>query len=147
MLAQKTKSSPTVAAIHPVPDVLSKREGRFFAASFMERIKEFTKVLEAPANSDGDEESRLKWLASQVVGANANMVTPFGRRRITYCDHTASGRFPRPPSLSHSPSLPLSLLPSLALPRSLPLSPALPPSLSLSRSPSLSSPSPRDRIR
>ena len=93
MRTQKTKSSPIVAAIHPVPDVLSKREGRFFAASLMERIKEFTRVLEAPANSDEDEESRLKWLASQVVGANANMVTPFGRRRITYCDHTASGRF------------------------------------------------------
>ena len=36
--------------------------------------------------------SRLGWLASEVIGADSELVTPFGSRRITYCDHTASGR-------------------------------------------------------
>ncbi|KAG5575145.1 hypothetical protein H5410_055279 [Solanum commersonii] len=37
-------------------------------------------------------EKKLSWLRSQVIGANVDFETPFGRRRMTYADHTASGR-------------------------------------------------------
>ncbi|CAL2257362.1 unnamed protein product [Prunus armeniaca] len=38
------------------------------------------------------EEVRLSWLRSQVIGAAAEFDSPFGKRRLTYADHTASGR-------------------------------------------------------
>ncbi|MQL95555.1 hypothetical protein Taro_028214 [Colocasia esculenta] len=53
-------------------------------------------VIEAYARAlqEDDDDSKLTWLASQVVGADAEFESPFGSRRITYCDHTAaSGRF------------------------------------------------------
>ncbi|KAB1210591.1 putative cysteine desulfurase [Morella rubra] len=37
-------------------------------------------------------EEKLSWLRSQVIGGDAEIDTPFGRRRLTYADHTASGR-------------------------------------------------------
>lgn len=35
---------------------------------------------------------KLRWLCSQIIGGSAEFETPFGRRRLTYADHTASGR-------------------------------------------------------
>ncbi|CAL4974248.1 unnamed protein product [Urochloa decumbens] len=46
------------------------------------------------AATDDDDAStkKLEWLRSQIVGAEAEFASPFGTRRITYADHTASGR-------------------------------------------------------
>lgn len=45
-------------------------------------------------HGDGDDdEGRFQWIRSQIIGGEAEIDTPFGRRRITYSDHTASGRF------------------------------------------------------
>ncbi|KAL1564106.1 putative cysteine desulfurase [Salvia divinorum] len=35
---------------------------------------------------------KLNWLRSQIIGGSAEFETPFGRRHLTYADHTASGR-------------------------------------------------------
>ncbi|XP_047942761.1 probable cysteine desulfurase [Salvia hispanica] len=35
---------------------------------------------------------KVSWLRSQIIGATAEFKTPFGRRHLTYADHTASGR-------------------------------------------------------
>lgn len=35
---------------------------------------------------------KLLWLHSQVIGNDVEFDTPFGKRRLTYADHTASGR-------------------------------------------------------
>ena len=37
-------------------------------------------------------EKKLSWLRFQIVGGDAEFISPFGIRRITYADHTASGR-------------------------------------------------------
>lgn len=38
---------------------------------------------------------KLGWLKSQIIGDEAEFDSPFGRHRITYSDHTATGRFLR----------------------------------------------------
>lgn len=44
-------------------------------------------------SADADDPARkLEWLRSQVIGADAEFASPFGTRRVTYADHTASGR-------------------------------------------------------
>ena len=35
---------------------------------------------------------KVSWLRSQIIGATAEFETTFGRRHLTYADHTASGR-------------------------------------------------------
>jgi hypothetical protein len=37
-------------------------------------------------------EDRIVWLQSQLIGKSAEFETPFGKRRLTYADQTASGR-------------------------------------------------------
>ncbi|KAM0838962.1 hypothetical protein ACQ4PT_060629 [Festuca glaucescens] len=46
---------------------------------------------EGTRNND-DPEVKLEWLRSQIIGAEAEFASPFGTRRLTYADHTASGR-------------------------------------------------------
>ncbi|CAL1409792.1 unnamed protein product [Linum trigynum] len=36
--------------------------------------------------------TRLAWVRSQIIGNDAEFDSPFGKRRVTYADHTASGR-------------------------------------------------------
>ncbi|KAI4330124.1 hypothetical protein MLD38_028429 [Melastoma candidum] len=43
-----------------------------------------------PVGTSAD--SRLAWLRSQIIGGDALFDSPFGPRRLTYADHTASGR-------------------------------------------------------
>ncbi|KAJ6740998.1 hypothetical protein OIU79_001006 [Salix purpurea] len=37
-------------------------------------------------------EKKLAWLRSQIIGDDVEFDSPFGKRRLTYADHTASGR-------------------------------------------------------
>jgi len=41
-------------------------------------------------------EKKLSWLRSQIIGSNAEFNSPFGKRRITYADSTATARSHRP---------------------------------------------------
>ncbi|KAL5227178.1 hypothetical protein ABZP36_015443 [Zizania latifolia] len=50
-------------------------------------------VIKDRTDADADDPAgKLEWLRSQVIGAEVEFVSPFGTRRITYADHTASGR-------------------------------------------------------
>ncbi|KAJ6842843.1 uncharacterized protein M6B38_298860 [Iris pallida] len=85
-------SALSLRAIEPVPPLSS--------ADRKERVEPdtgspdlFDALREFVGDLDGD--SMCEWLRSQIVGAEAEFESPFGRRRITYSDHTASGRFLR----------------------------------------------------
>ncbi|XP_044470663.1 probable cysteine desulfurase [Mangifera indica] len=47
--------------------------------------------MELPKGNASSEE-RVAWLQSQFIGGDAEFDSPFGRRKLTYADHTASGR-------------------------------------------------------
>ncbi|XP_065876724.1 uncharacterized protein [Euphorbia lathyris] len=38
------------------------------------------------------EEKRIEWLRSEIIGKDAEFDSPFGKRKLTYADHTASAR-------------------------------------------------------
>ena len=38
------------------------------------------------------EDERIEWLRSQLIGYGTEFDTPFGKRLLTYADHTATGR-------------------------------------------------------
>ncbi|THF98197.1 hypothetical protein TEA_016560 [Camellia sinensis var. sinensis] len=42
--------------------------------------------------SDDSSEKKLSWLRSQIIGGDVEFESPFGKRRLTKADHTASGR-------------------------------------------------------
>ncbi|XP_057495737.1 uncharacterized protein LOC130780745 [Actinidia eriantha] len=51
------------------------------------------RILEnsAPLATDSADK-KLSWLRSQIIGGDMEFDSPFGKRRLTYADHTASGR-------------------------------------------------------
>lgn len=53
---------------------------------------ESSKVGDTDAPRTISTEKKLSWLRSQIVGGDAEFISPFGIRRITYADHTASAR-------------------------------------------------------
>ena len=83
------------AAIHPAEGIFNVEEARITASPLTKKLRDLADVGLFRGNHELDEESKLRWLASEIIGGEAEMVSPFGRRRITYCDHTASGRFLR----------------------------------------------------
>ncbi|XP_047257396.1 probable cysteine desulfurase isoform X2 [Capsicum annuum] len=58
---------------------------------FRIRIESFH-ARENSVSKNESAEKKLSWLRSQIVGENVDFETPFGKRRLTYADHTASGR-------------------------------------------------------
>ncbi|KAF9608389.1 hypothetical protein IFM89_009755 [Coptis chinensis] len=42
--------------------------------------------------SERSSSEKCSWLQSQLIGNNVKFDTPFGKRYVTYVDHTASGR-------------------------------------------------------
>ncbi|GKV50738.1 hypothetical protein SLEP1_g57436 [Rubroshorea leprosula] len=50
------------------------------------------RILEMGVPKSSSAEKKLSWLRSQIIGRDAEFNSPFGKRRVTYADHTASGR-------------------------------------------------------
>ncbi|KAJ0450148.1 putative cysteine desulfurase [Helianthus annuus] len=61
-------------------------------------VSEYDMLLsEAIVDRDAPEsgssvDDKLRWLRSHIIGGFAEIQTPFGSRKLTYADHTASGR-------------------------------------------------------
>ncbi|GAB2283340.1 hypothetical protein Dimus_017857 [Dionaea muscipula] len=62
------------------------------ARTEMNREDGFGGGMSPSIDDDPREETKLGWLRSQMIGAKAEFSSPFGKRRITYADTTASGR-------------------------------------------------------
>ncbi|XP_045823644.1 uncharacterized protein LOC123916269 isoform X1 [Trifolium pratense] len=52
----------------------------------------FKKLVEMDLPCNESVEEKLSWLRSQIVGNDAEFDSSFGRRKLVYADHTASGR-------------------------------------------------------
>ncbi|KAL0006477.1 hypothetical protein SO802_014038 [Lithocarpus litseifolius] len=50
------------------------------------------RTLEMGVPRANSTEEKLSWLRSQIIGGDAEIYSLFGKRRLTYADHTASGR-------------------------------------------------------
>ncbi|XP_027343824.1 uncharacterized protein LOC113856271 [Abrus precatorius] len=52
----------------------------------------FKMLVEMRLLDNESAEEKLCWLRSQIIGNDVEFNTPFGRRKLIYADHTASGR-------------------------------------------------------
>lgn len=58
----------------------------------METRYNSNRINEEEGERNDTADDKIKWLRSQIIGGNVEFDSPFGKRRLTYADHTASGR-------------------------------------------------------
>ncbi|XP_059431502.1 uncharacterized protein LOC132165005 [Corylus avellana] len=56
------------------------------------RRSESSRTLEMGVPWNYSPEEKLSWVRSQIIGGEAEIDSPSGKRRLTYADHTATGR-------------------------------------------------------
>ncbi|KAB1210589.1 putative cysteine desulfurase [Morella rubra] len=82
--AQKTKQDHNKASTASANASISSND--------LPHRSDSSRILEMGLPRHESAETKLSWLRSQIIGGEAEMDTPFGKRRLTYADHTASGR-------------------------------------------------------
>ncbi|XP_039123684.1 probable cysteine desulfurase [Dioscorea cayenensis subsp. rotundata] len=69
----------------------SKQDGYLASVCIYKELIELIQAKQDQENK-AQQEKRIQWLRSQVIGSHAEFDTPFGKRMLTYADHTATGR-------------------------------------------------------
>ncbi|XP_061346805.1 uncharacterized protein LOC133292420 [Gastrolobium bilobum] len=59
---------------------------------FCNHSESFKMLIEMGLPCNETVEEKLSWLRSQIIGNDAGFDSPFGRRKLVYADHTATGR-------------------------------------------------------
>ncbi|XP_027343126.1 uncharacterized protein LOC113855695 [Abrus precatorius] len=72
--------------------VLSKPSISETSYDFCNHSESFEKLVEMGLPCNQSVEEKLSWLRSQIIGNDAEFDSPFGKRKLLYADHTASGR-------------------------------------------------------
>ncbi|KAJ6366325.1 hypothetical protein OIU77_002829 [Salix suchowensis] len=97
MTSKNTRASSTVWENNSLT-VLTASSGSSSSSSISSpvehlfRSSESLRALEIGVPESSSTEKKLAWLRSQIIGDDAEFDSPFGKRRLTYADHTASGR-------------------------------------------------------
>ncbi|XP_045827266.1 probable cysteine desulfurase [Trifolium pratense] len=60
--------------------------------NFSESLKSFKVLLETTLPCNESVEEKLCWIRSEIIGNDVEFNSPFGKRKLVYADHTASGR-------------------------------------------------------
>ncbi|RDX81567.1 csd, partial [Mucuna pruriens] len=71
--------------------VLSKTSIPETSRDFCNHSESFKNLVEMGLPFNESVEEKLSWLRSQIVGNHAEFNSPFGKRKLVYADHTASG--------------------------------------------------------
>ncbi|KAJ6775196.1 hypothetical protein OIU79_018385 [Salix purpurea] len=78
------RDSPSVAATDTSSSSSSSKDLCRSSKSF--------RTLDTGVPKSSSADKKLAWLRSQIIGGGVEFDSPFGKRRLTYADHTASGR-------------------------------------------------------
>ncbi|KAJ6353830.1 hypothetical protein OIU76_002787 [Salix suchowensis] len=78
------RDSPSLTATHITSSSSSKKDLCRSSKSF--------RALDTGVPKSTSADKKLAWLRSQIIGGGVEFDSPFGKRRLTYADHTASGR-------------------------------------------------------
>ncbi|XP_047168093.1 uncharacterized protein LOC124836894 [Vigna umbellata] len=72
--------------------VLSKTTTSEKSHDFCNHSESFQTLVEMGLPCNESVVEKLRWLRSQIIGCHAEFDSPFGKRKVLYADHTASGR-------------------------------------------------------
>jgi len=93
--SKDTRTSTVLENNSPSVTTISCSSSSSSISSSIEHLcgsSESFRTLEIGVPKSNSTEKKLAWLRSQIVGDDVEFDSPFGRRRLTYADHTASGR-------------------------------------------------------
>ena len=65
---------------------------KFYEIPAQESVTKDDESFSYGAHGQADPAEFSNYINSNIIGNNATFITPFGRRRIIYCDHIASGK-------------------------------------------------------
>lgn len=77
---------------HNEVGVFSKTSTTETSHDFCNHSESFKKLVEMGLPCNESVEEKFSWLRSQIIGNDAEFDSTFGKRKVVYADHTASGR-------------------------------------------------------